>query len=105
MSAHQCVGQSMALYMEKPKIRINPDTGKIQHHSTRPAPPPPEGCMSNVLNVVVMSRNEEDYRGTVTYYEAKYKLFRKCLDLPSKFNLAKAPTSCLNSRNKLLLMI
>ena len=44
--------------------------------------PPPEGCMRDVLNIAVLSRNEEEYRGTVTYNEAKYEIFLKSLDLP-----------------------
>jgi hypothetical protein len=46
--------------------------------------PPPEGCMRDVLNIAVLSRNEEEYRGTVTYNEAKYEIFLKCLDLPEE---------------------
>ena len=38
--------------------------------------------MRDVINVAVLSRNEEEYRGTVTYNEAKYEIFMKCLDLP-----------------------
>lgn len=42
--------------------------------------------------------NEEDYRGTVTYSEAKYGIFMKCLDLPEdllhgiKIQFGKSPT-------------
>ena len=43
---------------------------------------PPEGCMRDVLNVVIMSKNGEEYRGTVTYNEAKYEMFMKGMDLP-----------------------
>ena len=43
---------------------------------------PPEGCMRDVLNVEVLTRNGEDYRGTVTYAEARYEIFGKGLDLP-----------------------
>ena len=59
---------------------------------------PPEGCMRDVLSVAVLSRNDEDYRGTVTYNEAKYEMFMKGMDLPEdllhgiKIQFGKGPT-------------
>ena len=40
--------------------------------------------MWDVLSIVVLAKVGEDYRGTVTYTEAKYQIFMKCLDLPEK---------------------
>jgi hypothetical protein len=45
---------------------------------------PPEGCMRDVLTVEVQTRNRENYRGTITYTEAKYEIFMKALDLPEE---------------------
>lgn len=45
---------------------------------------PPEECMRDVLNVVVQSRNGEEYRGTITYNEAKYEMFMKGMDMPEE---------------------
>ena len=45
---------------------------------------PPDGCMRDVLTVEVQTRNRENYRGTVTYSEAKYEIFMGALDLPEE---------------------
>ena len=46
--------------------------------------PAPEGCMRDVITVVVETRDRENYRGTVTYEEAKYQIFLGALDLPEE---------------------
>ena len=44
--------------------------------------PSPDGCMRDVLTVEVQTRDRENFRGTVTYNEAKYMVFMGALDLP-----------------------
>jgi hypothetical protein len=44
--------------------------------------PEPEGCMRDVLTVEVQTKDRDNYRGTVTYKEAKYEVFMGALDLP-----------------------
>ena len=47
---------------------------------------------------MVLSRDDEEYRGTVTYTEAKYEMFMKGMDLPEellhgiKIQFGKGPT-------------
>ena len=44
--------------------------------------PSPDGCMRDVLTVEVQTRDRDNFRGTVTYNEAKYEIFMGALDLP-----------------------
>ena len=46
--------------------------------------PAPDGCMRDVITVEVETKDRENYRGTVTYEEAKYKIFLEALDLPEE---------------------
>jgi hypothetical protein len=54
--------------------------------------------MRDVVSVMVLSRDDEEYRGTVTYTEAKYEMFMKGMDLPEdllhgiKIQFGKGPT-------------
>ena len=59
---------------------------------------PADGCMRDVITVVVQSKDGEDYRGTVTYTEARYEIFSKGMDLPDdllhgiKIQFGNSPT-------------
>ena len=46
--------------------------------------PAPEGCMRDVITVKVETRDREKYRGTVTYEEAKYRIYLEALELPEE---------------------
>ena len=46
--------------------------------------PAPEGCMRDVITVEVETKDRENYRGTVTYEEAKYQIFIGVLELPEE---------------------
>ena len=43
---------------------------------------PADGCMRDVISVEIIAKDGEDYRGTVTYTEARYEMFGKGMDLP-----------------------
>ena len=46
--------------------------------------PAPDGCMRDVFTVEVETKDRENYRGTVTYDEAKYKIFLEALEMPEE---------------------